>query len=139
MHIKYSIVKHHLKQKHITIQIIECVLIPIDIIVAICKTIYKLGVNQLWLNLSYELRRNYIATHVFAASIRNMILHRIGITISDPTGKAYNQMLTNNKYPQKYITSVEKQYLHHLNPVVRRLCEQYIDWNIANGAHDEFY
>lgn len=135
---KYFVVKHQLKQKSIFFQILELFLLPIDIFLCYYKGIKDGGLKYGFGNATIEMRRRYIATLVYPWSIRNYILHVLGVTLMDPFGKHMKMYYDVNGFEWKHhlstIYSGTTQYLHSMNPKVRKIIKKYLDHCVKNGS-----
>lgn len=107
---------HRLKEKHIIIQLIECLLIPIDIIKAFISGYNTGKLKAGYGNTTCALRRPFNAICVYPWSLRNYILFRIGVTMSKYD---YEERPWINK-------DTYKQFIYSFNPKVRNhVREQY--------------
>lgn len=119
----FKIANHILKQKFILIQLLELLLIPIDIICYIYNS-YSTGRSKYWFgNFTVELRRRYNAIYVYPWSIRNYLLHRLGVTLMDPFGRFFKNHFIKHEYisPKGAL-----QYLHTLNPIFYFTVRRYL-------------
>jgi hypothetical protein len=140
---KLYVTKHPLKRRSIVFQILELFLLPFDIVRSLHNA-YNMGGHKYgWGNFSIELRRRYWAIRVHPWSIRNYILHRIGVTIMDPFGKHvkiwYSKDTGFNYKSPSNIYDSSTQYLHHFNPFVRKIVKQYIFHALEKGYSIKAY
>jgi hypothetical protein len=137
---KYVVNRHNLKPLPIILQVFELFFLPFDIIGAFYRGYSNGGRKHGFGNATVELRRRYCATYVYSWSIRNFILHVLGVTLMDPFGRSMITWYGVNGFAYRggprggYIGSSETQYLHSLNPFVRRTIKTYIDHVISSGG-----
>lgn len=139
---KLYVLKHGLKRHNIILQILELFLLPIDIIAGLYEGYRKGHWKYGFGNFTCELRHRYCATMVYPWSIRNYLLHRLGVTIMDPVGKHMKMFYAKGGFDYRSpsdIWSSATQYLHSFNPVVRKIAREYIEHALSKGRRIRAY
>ena len=122
-----------MKQRNILLQIIELIMIPFDLLGAIIKGFREGGLKYGRGNFTVACRHRHGAIYVYRPSLRNYILHVIGVFFMDPFGRYFISAYGPDGYERKRkrpfkVYASEKQWLDHPVPRVRKMAKEYVAW-----------
>lgn len=124
-----SVDHHQYRPWPIIFQLFECLLLPYDIIRYLVSAYKSGGKEHGFGNFTVELRRRYGATLVYAWSIRNYFLHRLGVTLMDWNAEFFEEHYIEHEFGN---ANSARQYIHHFNPWISRMAKKYVkdhsDW-----------